>query len=416
MTQVLCQCGIPRGLRPSRIAESRVREEAGSKIPESTAKLGLSSCDSVVIAPVDGSFSSSDRAAWGLSGASVMREIAADVLAELRRGEAVALATLVHVQRSAPRLPGAHCAVFRSGALSGAISAGCVESDLIEWSRSVLSQGTVRLVSYDVADAEAMRIGLTCGGAIDVLVERVNAGDAKWMKSLDEVVDGRAVGMAVAIAPDELLGRRLFVGGVVRGSIDPSIDDVVVSVLGKQLMEGGSRNLDVEWNGVPARIFIEGVAPPPRLVIVGATQTALPLIRLAKDLDFHVCVIDPREVYADEERVRLADQVVRQWPVQALAAIDINQDTYVVTLTHDAKFDLPTLRAVLRSPARYIGALGSRRTHARRVEALRDEGFTERELARIHAPVGLDLGGRAPAEIALSIMAEVTAVRFGKRE
>ncbi len=343
-----------------------------------------------------------------------MREIAADVLMGLRRGESVALATLVHVQRSAPRLPGAHCAVFESGALSGAISAGCVESDLIEWSRAVMTEGAARLVSYDMADAEAMRIGLTCGGAIDVLVERVDAGDENWVQALSEIADGRAVGTAVAVAPDALLGRRLFVSEGVLGSIDPSLDDDVVGAVGEQLVAGGSRNLEVESSGRTARIFIEAVAPPPRLIIVGATQTALPLIRLAKDLGYHVTVVDPRDVYASEERLALADAVLRQWPEAAFASLLPDENTYVVTLTHDVKFDLPALRAVLRSPARYIGALGSRRTHAKRVEALRREGFSAADLARIHAPIGLDLGGRAPAEIALSIMAEITALRFGK--
>ncbi len=344
-----------------------------------------------------------------------MREIVDDVRKWVQRGEGVALATLVHVQRSAPRLPGAHCAISSAGALSGAISAGCVESDLIEWSRAVLADGAVQLVSYDVADADAMRIGLTCGGAIDVLVESLGAQASEWAKILDAIARGHAVALAVAVSPGALRGRRIFlVDEVAVGEIDTAVDADVVDAMRRQVVAGGSANIDIERDGEPLRVFVEAIAPPPRLIVVGATQTALPLCRMARELDFHVTVIDPRDVYASAERLRDADVVLREWPDLALESLELGVDTYVVTLTHDEKFDLPTLRHALRSKSRYVGALGSRRTHAGRLAALREEGFSDEELARIHSPIGLDLGGRAPAEIALSILAEVTAVRFGK--
>lgn len=343
-----------------------------------------------------------------------MREIARQLRDWLARGEQVALGTLVHVQKSAPRLPGAHCAVTAGGGIAGAISAGCVESDLFEWSQSVLASGAPKLVSYDVSDADAMRIGLTCGGAIEVLLEPLAAHTAAWSALLAEVAHDQAVATAVAVAPPRLLGRRMFLLGELVGSIDPALDADVAAALREQLAAGGSRNLELTCGGEVARVFVESVAPPPRLVIVGATQTALPLCRMAKELDFHVTVVDPREVYASGERLAAADTVVREWPERAFARLALDDNTYVVTLTHDEKFDLPSLRAALRSGARYIGALGSRRTHAKRVAALREEGFGDADIARIHAPVGLDLGGRAPAEVALAVLAEVVAVRFGR--
>ncbi len=343
-----------------------------------------------------------------------MREIADAVRNWLERGESVALATLVHVQRSAPRLPGAHYAVTRSGELVGAISAGCVESDLFERAQAVLRDGAPRLASYDVADADAMRIGLTCGGEIKVVLESMGAHAAGWAAVLAAVQRNRSAAMAVAVSPGDMLGRRIFLAGSVAGSIEPRFDAEIVDAMRQQLIAGGSCNLVYDRGGEPLRVFVDVVSPPPRLIVVGATQTAIPLCRMAKELDFHVTVVDPRAVYASEERLAGADVVIRDWPEAAFARLEMDDTCYVVTLSHDAKFDLPTLRAVLRSPVSYIGALGSRRTHASRLEVLRAEGFGDAELDRIHSPVGLDLGGRAPAEIALSILAEVTAVRFGR--
>jgi xanthine dehydrogenase accessory factor len=343
-----------------------------------------------------------------------MREIAKQVGVWLERGAATALATLVHVQNSAPRLPGAHCAVTGDGELAGAISAGCVESDLFERAQAVLADGVTRIASYTVADADAMRIGLTCGGAIDVLIEPIDKHRAAWAAVLAAVAHNRPVGLAAVVTPGDMLGRRMFLVGDATGSIDAALDAEIAAAMRDQLVAGGSRNLEFDRGGAAVRVFIEAIAPPPHLIVVGATQTALPLCRMAKELDFRVTVVDPRAVYASEERLGGADAVIREWPDQAFARLDLDDNCYLAILTHDAKFDLPSLRAVLRSPVRYIGALGSRRTHAKRVEALRAEGYGDAEIARIHSPIGMDLGGRAPAEIALSILAEITAVRFGR--
>lgn len=343
-----------------------------------------------------------------------MREIAAQVQAWLERGAATALATLVHVQNSAPRLPGAHCAVTLDRDLAGAISAGCVESDLFERAQAVLGDGLTRLASYSVADADAMRIGLTCGGTIEVLIEPIEKHRVAWAAVLAAVRHDQPVALAAVVTRGELLGQRIFLVGEPTGSIDAALDEEIVAAMREQLVAGGSRNLELDRDGIPLRVFIEAIAPPPHLIVVGATQTALPLCRMARELDFRVTVVDPRAVYASEERLAGADAVIREWPEQAFGRLTIDDNCYVAILTHDAKFDLPALRAVMRTEVRYIGALGSRRTHAKRVDALRAEGYSDEEVSRIHSPIGLDLGGRAPAEIALSILAEITAVRFGR--
>lgn len=344
-----------------------------------------------------------------------MREIADKVSQWLERGEPVAMATLVHVQKSAPRLPGAHWAMMRGGEMAGAISAGCVESDLFERAQSVLADGRPRIASYTVADAEAMGIGLTCGGEIEVLIEAIDVHRAAWSSVLAAICHDRPVGLAVVVSPGELLGRRLFLTGEIVGSIEPQSDAAIDAALREQLNSGGSRNLTLDRGGEPLRVFLEAVAPPPHLIVVGATQTALPLWRMAKELDFRVTVIEPRVAFATPERLEGVDSIVGEWPETAFSRIRLDDNCHVAILTHDAKFDLPALRAALRSSVRYVGALGSRRTHAGRLEALRAEGFSDEELARIHSPIGLDLGGRAPAEIALAILAEITSVRFSRR-
>jgi xanthine dehydrogenase accessory factor len=172
--------------------------------------------------------------------------------------------------------------------------------------------------------------------------------------------------------------------------------------------------LDLAWRGEAGRVFVEAFPRPPRLFIVGATHTAIPLCRMAKELGFHVSVVDARRVFATEERFPEADELVHAWPDEAFDEVSLDAADHVVTLTHDPKFDLPALERALRSQAAYVGALGSRATHERRKEQLRQRGVDEAALARIRTPVGLDIGSRTPEEIALSILAEMVAARRGR--
>jgi len=197
------------------------------------------------------------------------------------------------------------------------------------------------------------------------------------------------------------------------GGIDGELDERLEVEARPLFLEGGTRVLSLTWRDERSEIYIEAFPPPPRLFIVGATHIAIPLCRMAKELGFRVSIVDARSLFATRERFPEADELMRAWPDEALEEAGLDVYSHVVVLTHDPKFDLPTLARALRSPARYIGAMGSRSTHERRKEQLRKMGFSEADLARIQAPIGLDLGARSPEEMALAILAEIVAVRYG---
>jgi xanthine dehydrogenase accessory factor len=332
-----------------------------------------------------------------------------------RQAEEIAVATVVAVHGSAPRPAGARLVVTRSGGMAGSVSGGCVESDVFERALRVLEDGRPTLVQYTGAEFDDFGVGLACGGSIDVLIEPFEATDA-W-RALCEALDGeRPSAWCVGLAPDALLGRQLAVlfDGSRAGSVDPELDAVLAAEALQSESSSGATVRALRWRGDTARVFVEVFPPPLRLYIVGATHTAIPLCRMAKELGFRVSVIDARSIFASEERFPEADERIHAWPEEAFEKVDLDAAAHVVTLTHDPKFDLPALAFALRSQAGYIGALGSRITHARRVAELREQGFSDAELARIRTPVGLDIGGRTPEEVALSILAEMVAARRGR--
>jgi xanthine dehydrogenase accessory factor len=299
--------------------------------------------------------------------------------------------------------------------MAGSVSGGCVEGDVFERALRVLDEGRPALATYGVADELDFEIGLSCGGSVDVLIEPFRGGEV-WQSLRRAVEEGHAAALAVALSPDELLGRKLAVAGdeTPVGSIDTDLDGQIAVAARHLSADGGTRELTLARAGEEATVFVEGFPPPPRLFIVGATHTAVALCRLAGELGFAVTVIDPRSAFSAAERFPDAHRVLRAWPDEVLDETDLDERCFVVTLSHDPKFDLPTLARALRSDARYVGALGSRATHLRRRERLLQQGFDEGDLARIHAPVGLDIGGRSPEEIALAILAEMVAARYGR--
>jgi xanthine dehydrogenase accessory factor len=299
--------------------------------------------------------------------------------------------------------------------MAGSISGGCVESDLIEKAMEVLRDATPRMETYGISDEQGFEVGLSCGGSIDVLLEPLAWGET--LSAVRESMRARQpVGLGVVCEPAQLRGRRIAVFARQRsvGSIDRTLDAAVESEARRLLPTGGARLIALAWEGGEAKVFVEAFTPPSRLFIVGATHAAVALCRMAKLIGFHVTVIDPRSVYASRERLPEADEIRRAWPDQGLDASELDEYTYLVSLTHDPKFDQPTLWKALRSSARYIGAIGSRSTHRRRKEQLREQGFTDTDLSRIHSPVGLDIGSRTPEEIAVSILAEILSVRSGR--
>lgn len=342
-----------------------------------------------------------------------------DILDQLdlwtEQGEDAALATLVRVRGSAPRLPGARLCLTRSGKMAGSVSGGCVENDVFEHAVQVLDSGVPALASYGISDEMGFEVGLSCGGTIDVLVERF-ARDEAWDAARKAVESGESAVLAIALGPPELLGRRMCLqpGGARAGAIAPEIDDKVAALADELLSETGTQVASLESARGQVDVFLEAFHPPPRLYIVGATHTAIPLCRMAKQTGFHVTVIDARSLFATPERFPEADEIIRAWPDEALEPAKLNAHSFIVVLTHDPKFDLPTLSRALRSEARYIGAMGSRATHEKRKAKLLEEGFRPADLARIHAPIGLDIGARKPEEIAVAILAEVLAARYGR--
>jgi xanthine dehydrogenase accessory factor len=301
--------------------------------------------------------------------------------------------------------------------MSGSVSGGCVENDVVAHAREVLAAGRARLVTYGIADELGLAVGLSCGGSIEVLIEPFDA-DPSWRALRAAVETRHPAALAIALEPADLLGRRMVAVegerpvGTVGAALDAGLADAVRSAAGD---ENGTatREVALPCGADTATFFVETVPPQARLVVIGATHVAIPLTRLATALGLEVLVVDPRGAYATAERFPEA-AIVHAGPQEALAAAGLDRWTSVVTVTHDPRFDLPALAAALRSPVGYIGALGSRRTHAGREERLRAQGFGDDDLARIHAPVGLDLGGRTPPEIALSIVAEIQAVRHGR--
>ncbi len=295
-------------------------------------------------------------------------------------GKRVALATVVSTRRSAPRPVGAKLAVSEQGELAGSVSGGCVESDVVLAARDVLAGGEPRLLTYGITDDMALGVGLPCGGEIDVFVE--------------ELRDEERPDVILTVVAGETAGERLH---------DPELEQQARRRGRSHTFELGSRT-----------VFADVVAPPPRLFIYGALDTTEALCRAAKLLGWRTVVADARASFATRERVPSADELLVAWPDEALAQAPLDQDTAVLVLTHDDKFDLPLLEAALRSDAFYVGALGSRRNQERRRALLLERGLEEAELERIAGPAGLDLGAETPAETALSLLAEILAVRAGR--
>jgi xanthine dehydrogenase accessory factor len=353
-----------------------------------------------------------------------VRDVMDDVLPRYAAGERFALATVVRTWSSAPRPPGATMAVTADGATVGSVSGGCVESAVYELAQEVIATGRPVRQRYGVSDEDAFAVGLTCGGSLDVFVEPVDRASFPELLRLGEdlragrpvalatVTEGRAaVGAHVLVWPDEVAGSL--------GS--PGLDQAVVADARAMLAQGstGERRYgpDGERRAADVTVFIQSFAAPPRMLIFGAIDFAAAVARMGRFLGYRVTVCDARPVFATSRRVPDAHEVVVDWPHRYLAAqVEaglVDDRTVVCVLTHDPKFDVPLLRVALRAPAAYIGVMGSRRTHAARVEALRAAGVSEEELARLSAPIGLDLRGRTPEETAVSIAAEIIALRWG---
>ncbi|HEY6930867.1 MAG TPA: XdhC/CoxI family protein [Thermoanaerobaculia bacterium] len=340
-----------------------------------------------------------------------------DILTELDRwrasGERIALATVVETWGSAPRPVGAKMAITLDGKIAGSVSGGCVEGAVRETGIQVLRTGEPRLLNFGVTNEKAWEVGLACGGRISVFVEPL---DLELFEPIRRAIDSRrrSIVATVVRGPEALLGRKLLLDeeGTPRSTMPESPANDAASAARTALAEGTSGLAPFALHGPePGQLFLEVVTPSPTLVIVGGVHITVTLTTLARALGYRTVIVDPREVFANPTRFPHADALVTAWPDAGLRQVGLDSETAVAVLTHDPKLDDPALIEALPSKAFYVGALGSSRTQEKRRQRLREAGVTEEQLARLHGPIGLELHGRSPEEIALSVMAEIVAVR-----
>ena len=354
-----------------------------------------------------------------------MKDVLDNVEKWLHQGYSVALATVVGKQGSSPRDTGTVMAVSSNGEVAGSISGGCVEGAVVEEALAVIAQGKPRLISYGVADELGFEVGLTCGGTIQIFVERLarqNVEDLpldtlfealrrsqKKPLILCTMVEGRKAGAKMIVTSQ----------GTLIGSLDnPDLDRVVARDAQGLLAQGlnelrhyGSKGERLETD---VAVFIQSFALAPHLIVFGAVDFSLALCKLGKMLGYRITVCDARSRFATPARFPDADEVVVSWPSEYLESIHVDDRTIILVLTHDPKFDVPALMSAVRTPAAYIGAMGSRKANADRLRRLKEAGMNNTELARIAAPIGLDIGASTSEETAVSIMAEIIALKSGR--
>ncbi|GGW95826.1 xanthine dehydrogenase accessory factor [Streptomyces malachitofuscus] len=332
-------------------------------------------------------------------------------------GRTSALATVVDTFGSAPRPVGSSMLLTPEGQVVGSVSGGCVEGDVLERARESVLDGTPQRATYGISDDDAFAVGLTCGGTLEVYVEPV---DRHTFPHLGEVIESVRAGVPVAVVTVlEHRGPRSAGAPVVIHADgrdgDPGLPATVLDEARGLLRAGDSGLLHYATEGLS--VFVRSLAPPPRMLLFGAGDFAAALASVGRTLGYEVTVCDARPLFTTAERMPDAHEVVVARPDAYLAreATDgrIDSRTVVVSFSHDPQFDIPLLEAALGLDVAFVGALGSRRTHVRRARALAEAGVSAQALARLSSPVGLDLGGRSPAETAVSIAAEIIAARHG---
>lgn len=328
------------------------------------------------------------------------------------REQDLAITTVVETWGSAPRPVGSKMIATKVGGIAGSVSAGCVEGAVIEQSMEVIEQGIPRLVEFGVADDSAWEVGLACGGTIKVFIEPGWSLDSIYEQLKDYLVSREPFAIvSVLEGGEDIINHKILVKGDGEASGDLSLlakKGIDMQDVLSYLDEGKSTSVDLRDG---TRIFVESHSLPPKLIIVGAVHLAENLITIANSVGFDTILIDPREAFASRERFPHVKELMLEWPEEAMTKLSLDKSAYIAVLTHDPKLDDPALMLALNSNARYVGALGSRRTNQKRFERLRKAGLSEDQLSKLHAPIGLDLGGRSQGEIAISIMAEILQVK-----
>ena len=371
-----------------------------------------------------------------------MREVLPELMAWWEKGETVGVGTVVATFQSAPRPPGASMLVGPDESAVGSVSGGCVEGAVYELGQSVVASGTPVLQRYGISDDDAFAVGLTCGGILDVYVEKVSKETFPELGELAADIEaGRPVALATVIEHPDPAGSAAGWSCVPTGSprrrgfdgrsrpnrtdyplgsarMDDAVHDDAIGLLASGHNATLTYGPDGERRGEGMRVFVWAFAPKPRMLVFGAIDFAAAVARVGAFLGYHVTVCDARPVFATASRFPEADEVVVDWPHRYLQAEQdagrIDGRTVITVLTHDPKFDVPLLEVALRLPSvAYVGAMGSRRTHDDRLARLEEAGLTDDEVARLSSPIGLDLGARTPEETAISIAAEIVAIQWG---
>lgn len=326
-----------------------------------------------------------------------------------RENEKIGIATVTTTWGSAPRREGAKMAFKADYAMIGSVSNGCIEAAVMDEGFLSFKRGKGHLLEYGLSDDDVMAVGLSCGGQIRVFVEPL---DIQWWACLEPMLQSYTAAYTVTVITGDLVGEKvLFDSEMTPVYQTPGITAETVRELAN-LAEGLTQSREIQVSD--HRIFVDAHMPPPHLVIIGGAHVAMPLHTMAKTLGFRVTLVDPRSAFASTERFPQVDTVLHQFPDDALPTLKLDQHTYMAVLAHDPKIDDPALLTALETDIPYIGVMSSKRAHKERVARLREKGISDEQLARIHTPIGLAIGSKTPEEIALSIMAQMVAVKNGK--
>lgn len=357
-----------------------------------------------------------------------MKDILTDVERWLHQGQGVALATVIQTEGSSPQPPGTSMAVNSHGEVTGSVSGGCVEAAVVEECLGAIAEADhqPRFLTYGVADELGLAVGLTCGGTIHIFVQywqETLPGTSILASAIFEAVhhSEQAPFALCTVVMGKNVGAKLLVTAQGEGlaSLGNRELDRAVSQTAQGLLAQGQNQLSYygeqgERRLLEVGVFIQTFIAPPKMIIFGAVNFTRSLTQLGKMLGYQVIICDARSRFATPERFPEADEIVVEWPHKYLETAQVDPRTVIAVLTHDPKFDVPALMQAVQTPAGYIGAMGSRKASADRVDRLREAGLSEAQIARISAPLGLDIGARTSAETAVSIMAEVIALRCGR--
>ncbi len=349
------------------------------------------------------------------------RRIAATASEWLREGRRVVAALLVGIEGSAPLEPGALMLIAEDGAIEGSITGGCVEAAVVGEAKAIFAGADPHTVTYGISDELAGSVGLTCGGTVHVFVQELSGEEARVeAEARDAVAAGRPVAIATLLDGPQAGQKLAVVDGEVDGGFGgPELLDRSVSRDAEGMLAQGRSGVrrygaDGAVLGADLGVHVHAFAPPPKMLIFGAIDFSAALARVASELGYEVTIADPRAPFLETPRFQRAATTLLLWPDEALEQVELGPRDAVLIFTHDPKFDGPALIGALGTAAGYVGALGSRKTTADRERRLRESGVGDEELARVHAPCGLDIGAATPEEVAVSVLAEIIAERSGR--